>query len=306
MQRHLLDPVGSSSVPRVVVVSAVSRRKARRLPSSRSAFGARSRGAARSAAPCPRDAWSRPGPCGARSTCSHPRRPELPFADGLRTVVGEAELAAVLRRDYETGGRASPRRPRGARRDGPHPGGTGGGGRRKARAWACRPSAPLRLGWRSPPACSSRARTSGRPCSPISGSPASSWRDASAKSSRSPPTAPRTPRSPSGSSSRAYRRVPPLSRDAQARRDHPSGAFGRVIFGRAAGSIASAAAIIASSAPASCIRSATAWARGRCRSCSARSICASIREPHAAVVSSALLDRAAATTSPFDAAAGQP
>jgi hypothetical protein len=61
-----------------------------------------------------------------------------------------------------------------------------------------------------------------------------------------------------------------------------------------------------SSRAASCIRSATAWARGRCRSCSARSICASIREPHAAVVSSALLDRAAATTSPFDAAAGQP
>ena len=69
----------------------------------------------------------------------------VPLADGRGTVVGAAELAALLRRDAEAMDELRATRPRGARRRGAHPGGAGHGGHRTARVWHV--GEELRSGW---------------------------------------------------------------------------------------------------------------------------------------------------------------
>jgi hypothetical protein len=153
MQRHLLDPVGSSSVPRVVG-RLCGVQGARRVVCR--ARGPRSAPEVAARLDRPRPVPGTPG-----QDLGHAGHAPPAHTRGGRNFLSLMAFGRSWEKpswqryfgvsDYETGGQASPRRPRGARRDGPHPGGTGGGGRRKARAWACRPSAPLRLGWRSPP-----------------------------------------------------------------------------------------------------------------------------------------------------------
>src|SRR4029434_10934516 len=70
----------------------------------------------------------------------------LSFADGVRPVVGAAELAALLQDHDEAAASASARGPGGARCETPDARRTGGSRQRATRAQARRRRSPLRLG----------------------------------------------------------------------------------------------------------------------------------------------------------------
>src|SRR6266702_7894894 len=78
---------------------------------------------------------------------AHPGgRRRRPLADGGGTLMGTAELGALLRHDEQALGRAAPGGPRGARREAPYAGRVDRGGRGPTRARSSRGGASIRMG----------------------------------------------------------------------------------------------------------------------------------------------------------------